>query len=71
MGVKVGNYYMNVHNQHAKYKQQFATMHVRGSVIDQVKNVRLQIENKQKKNLFVTIFHFLQQRCPMTNYESM
>jgi hypothetical protein len=45
-------------------------MHVRGFVIDQV-NVRLQIENKQKNLLFVTIFHCLQQRCPITNYESM
>ncbi len=34
--MKVGKYFMSLMIQHAKSKQQFATMHVRGFVIDQV-----------------------------------
>ncbi len=61
---------MSLNNQHAKNKQQFATMHVRGSIIDQV-NVSLHIKKKQKNLQFVTRFHLLQQGHPLTGYENM
>ncbi len=56
--VKVGKYFMSLNIQHAKNEQQFATMHVRGFVIDQV-NVSLHIEKKQKFLQFVIVFHLL------------
>ncbi len=45
--VKVGEYFMSLNNQHAKNEWQFATMHVRGPIIDKV-NDGLHIEKKWK-----------------------
>ncbi len=51
---------MSLNNQHVKNEQEFATMHVKGYVIDQV-NTNLHTKKKGKFFQFVTIFHLLQQ----------
>ncbi len=55
--VKVGKYFMSLSIQHAKNERQFATMHVKGSIIDQV-NVGLHIAYKRNFLQFVTISTF-------------
>jgi hypothetical protein len=45
----VGKHFMSLNNQHVKNEQEFATMHVKGYVIDQVNT---NLHTKKKKKVF-------------------
>jgi hypothetical protein len=68
LGVVVSECYMSSSNQHVKNELHYATFHGQVFLVQQIANGDL-VENKRKLMQFITIFHLLKQKRPMTNFK--